>query len=182
MPFNKGLPQPILDALHKIEPGAEFTQNGNQVHSKTSNRSYFVKLGTVHETEQYIGEAESLRAMYAACPGICPKLFQCSVDEKTRNSIFVSEYKKIGALGKTEAAELGRMLADMHLNGKSSSGKFGFEIPTFCGATRMNNGWFDTWEEAYDQKIAELLETLESRRGYQELCELGNKLRETCVP
>jgi len=128
-----------------------------------------------------MGEAESLRAMYAACPGICPRVFECSVDPTSQKPLFISEYKKIGSLNKNAAAVLGGMLADMHMKGQSSNGKFGFEVPTYCGATKMRNGWHSSWGETYDRKIADLLETLEKRGGYEDLCDLGKQVREKWV-
>lgn len=138
-------------------------------------------MGRERDTEQYTGEAESLRAMHAACPGICPRVFECLVDQVTGCPIFISEYKSMGPLDKRNAAELGRALADMHRNGRSPTGQFGFAIPTYCGATRMRNGWADTWGKTFDRMTGDLLQTLQDRGEFEELCRLGGQVRKKYV-
>lgn len=168
-----------MAALHRIEPGAAFIESGYQVQSLKTNRCYFVKYGATKDAEHFEGEAESLRAMYAACPGICPRLFEYSLDEISHKPIFISEYKRISRpLNNDAGRQLGEMLAEMHLKGISPNGKFGFGIPTYCGNTRMRNGWDETWAAAYDKKVGDLLDTLKEAGDHEDLCAMGSDLRE----
>jgi len=178
------IPPAILSALQRAEPDADkfFQSSSSQFQSSSSNKTYFAKEGSPSDAEQYYGEAESLRAMYAASPGICPRLFECSVDASSKRPVFVSEHKKIGALNKHSAKALGSGLAEMHMKGKSPTGKFGFEVPTYCGATRMENGWSETWAEAYDRMIGGLLERLKQNNQYEETCQLGEEVRKRVIP
>ncbi|KAF8585836.1 fructosamine kinase PKL/CAK/FruK [Ramaria rubella] len=185
MPLSSSIPPAISAALHRVEPDAQFIRTGSsQAQSSTSNRSYFVKQGSSggSDMEQYRGEAESLRSMHAACPGICPIVFESSVDPATKQPVFISEFKKIGSLNKHSAAALGRSLAEMHNKGKSPDGRFGFDVPTYCGATRMRNGWSKTWAEAYDKMIGDLLETLRYTGQFDDTCRLGEEVRKRVIP
>jgi fructosamine-3-kinase len=108
---------------------------------------------------------------------------------------FISEYKDMSPLTERSAAILGRRLAmEMHGyasrpssgtesesesdgHGPTSGLGFGFGVPTFCGATRLRNGWYETWEQCFDVLIGDLLSTLEARGGYSELCRKGQDVR-----
>ncbi|KAF8516741.1 fructosamine kinase [Hysterangium stoloniferum] len=180
--FSPDIPPAILAILSHLEPGAHFYLSGASKVQSSSNRSYFVKQGSKSDIEQYTGEVESLRAMYAACPGICPRVLEFSVNEASQRPLFISEYKDICPLNKHSAAALGSALADMHSNGQSPTGKFGFGVPTFCGATRMRNGWEDTWAAAYNKMLGDLVDKLKDAGGYEELCSLGDQIRSRVIP
>ena len=173
------IPPTILAALQRVEPSTSkfFPSSGNQFQSTTSNKTYFAKEGAPEDAEQYRGEAAALRVMYEAAPGICPRLFESSVDAASRRPVFVSEYKSLAPLNKHSAAALGGALAEMHVKGTSPTGMFGFDVPTYCGATRMENGWSGTWAEAYDRMIAGLLDRLNQGGQYQETCTMGEEVR-----
>ncbi|KAI9092590.1 fructosamine kinase PKL/CAK/FruK [Phlyctochytrium arcticum] len=179
------LTNPVLQKVFaKIEPkaGDSLVQSGSTVYSPTTGQTYLVKQGPHSEKEHYEAEAESLRLMYAAQPGICPCLLECALDPDSDTMIFVSEYKSLKSLNAAAAGELGRMLASMHTHSSSQAEKFGFSIPTFCGRTRMRNGWTDTWEETFDRKIGDLLDTLRKDGSYNELCAKGDVLRKVAIP
>lgn len=169
------LPSNILSELAKIEPGAEFTGAvGGRVRS-SHGKSYFVKLGSPSEGEQYTGEAESLKEIDIGATGLAPKVFAAGTFEDGK-PFFISEYKDMGRLTDKSATVLGRRLAT-ELHAYTSPDGFGFKVPTFCGATRMKNGWYDSWEECYSEMIGDLLEKLQRRGGHQELCTKGDSIR-----
>ena len=174
------IPQSLLDKLKQIEPDADFSGSLPKVRSSTG-KVYFAKLGSSREAEQFEGEAESLKAIDAAAPGLAPKVFVSGTTEDGR-PFFVSEYKDIGSLSGAGDV-LGRRLAtEMHVH-KSPEGLWGFEVPTYCGATRMENGWFDTWAECYTMKIEELLGYLRKKGGssYAGLIRKGERVRDEYV-
>ncbi|KAF9076019.1 fructosamine kinase [Rhodocollybia butyracea] len=174
------LPSIILKELEKIESDAEFTGKlGGRVQSSNGN-VYFVKLGSSSEAEQYTGEAESLRKINFGAPGLAPNVFASGTFEDGK-PYFISEYKDIGYLTDKGAAVLGKRLAtELHAY-KSESG-FGFQVPTYCGATRMKNGWYDSWEKCYSEMIGDLLERLKKKGKYQELCTKGESVRKEVIP
>lgn len=177
----------IVQAIQKDDPGVTLTRTSARPNVRsTSGREYFTKIGNPSDTEQYVGEAESLRAMHIAAPGLVPRLIACAtIDEETKelpNDIgrpfFVSEYKNLGSFTDTSARVLGKRLA-LELHAYKSTQGFGFHVPTYCGATRLANGWHETWEQCFDALIGGLLTTLERRGGrYSVLCKKGHQIRE----
>ncbi|KAI0257177.1 fructosamine kinase PKL/CAK/FruK [Lactifluus subvellereus] len=178
------IPLHILKELERLEPGAQFSGVLPQV-SSSSGKSYYTKAGSPKEREQYVGEAEALKAMALAAPGLTPSLlalkFVNERGEETENSgaaipIFISEYKDITSLTEQSGAILGKRLAQELHNYTSSKG-YGFEVPTFCGATRLRNGWYETWERCFDTLVGDLLSTLSARGGHSDLCRKGQDVR-----
>jgi fructosamine-3-kinase len=209
------IPPHILKQLEHIESGAQFNGGLPQITS-SSGKTYFAKVGSPKEREQYVGEAESLKAMALAAPGLVPSLLAFGfVDEngeeiqidgiidgdggnagtssppdppdlddgrgqQVERPFFISEYKDMSPLTERSGAILGKRLAtEMHgyTSPNYGTGGFGFKVPTFCGATRLRNGWYDTWERCFDVLIGDLLSTLEARGGYAELCRSGQDVR-----
>ncbi len=177
----------IVQAIEKDDPGATVTHSLAKPNVRSSSgKGYFSKIGTSRDTEQYVGEAESLKAMHIAAPGLAPRVLACAtIDADTKelpNDVgrpyFVSEYKDLGSLTDASARVLGRRLASELHEYKSTHG-FGFYVPTYCGATRLENGWYETWEQCFDALIGGLLTRLEKRGGsYSGLCKKGHQVRE----
>ena len=173
------IPSIILECLQKLEPDSQFSGGLPHVKSSSGN-SYFAKVGSSGEKEQYVGEAESLKAMGAAAPGLVPNVLASGIVEESGKPYFVSEYKDLTSLTEKSGAALGRRLATEMHRCKSEKG-FGFEVPTFCGATKMRNGWYGTWEECFDAMIGDLLQTLEGRGRYVDVCSKGREVRKRCM-
>ena len=161
----------IQEVLEEIEPNAIFT--GPLPKVKSSNgKTYFVKMGSPSEAEQYIGEAESLKAMGAGAPGLVPAVYKCGM--KDGRPYFISDYKEMGS-GKAASVLAKRLATEMHRYA-NPNGKFGFEIPTYCGATRLQNGWFDTWEECYSSMMKDLVNQLKKRGKFTEVCNKADRV------
>ena len=106
-------PHPIFARIltkHRPASSENLTQDGHN-HLLLSGEQFFAKLGIANEKDQFIGEAESLKAMYTAAPGLVPKLLECGVidnesdehDADLGRPYFLSEYKDIDHL--SNAAE-----------------------------------------------------------------------------
>ncbi|KAI0094296.1 fructosamine kinase PKL/CAK/FruK [Irpex rosettiformis] len=155
----------------------------------SSGKSYFAKIGSMSEKEQFVGEAEALKAMHIAAPGLAPELIECGdIDEETSEHpaeigkpYFVSEYRNIGSLTDSTAKKLAKRLAT-ELHAYKSTKGFGFAVPTFCGRTKQNNGWYNSWEECFDALIGGLLDKLKATGGYSELCNEGEQVRKRVIP
>jgi len=172
----------FLKHLEKLEPDAQFTFSPPRLKS-SSGTKYYAKIGTGSEHAQYTAEVESLKALDTASPGLVPKVlasgFFVQGDEESKpgtgRPYFLSEYKELGSLSSEAATVLGRRLAEEVHSYKGTSG-FGFHVPTYCGPTRMENGWYSSWDKCYDALIAGLLFHLKSSR-YSTLRAKGEQIR-----
>lgn len=180
------VPKIFLKYLNKLEPNAQFTFSPPRLKS-SSGAAYYAKVGTTSEHAQYEAEAESLKALDAAAPGLVPKVLasgffnQDGEDTKpgTGRPYFLSEYKDLRSLSSASATILGRRLAEEVHSYKGTKG-FGFHVPTYCGPTRMENGWYSSWDKCYDALIAGLLSHLTSSR-YSALRTKGEQVRKRYV-
>ena len=181
---GSAIPPHILKKLARIEPGAQFSGVLPQVFS-TSGRVYYAKTGSPSDRGPYTTEAESLKALGLAAPGLVPTLLAFGfVDEKGReidngkgSPFFITEYKNMTALTERSGAILGRRLAT-EVHQYTSRKGFGSEVtPYYGGATRLRNGWYKTWEQYVDALIGDLLSALEARGGFSDLCRKGKDVR-----
>ncbi len=168
------LPESILARLNEVKPDASFSGAFPKIQSSTGE-TYFVKQGSPHENEQYVGEVQSLQVMDIAAPGLAPSVLSSGVDAEGRPYL-ISEYKYLSGLSGEAANALGERLATELHQYKSEKG-FGFEIPTYCGATRQKNGWYESWEKCYAAMIENLLEGL-SKKGYDDIVSKGQEICE----
>ena len=171
--------------LEKEQPGINLSQDASSLRSSTGQR-YFAKIGSASDKDQFLGEAESLKAMYAAAPRLVPRMIGSGVIDsgsKERDSdlgrpFFLSEYKDIGPLSSAAAKVLGKRLAtELHAY-NSEDDRYGFHVPTYCGATRQDNGWFETWQECFDALIGGLVDKLRVQGGFEGLCKQADQVRE----
>ena len=166
----------ILQQLKKIEPDSNFSQTSN---GYQGTARYFTKLGSPTEKDQYVGEAESLQAINTAAPGLAPKLLAFGTDEASSKPYFISEYKDLAPLTESAARILGeRMAKELHMY-KSTQG-FGFAVPTYCGVTRLENGWHESWQDCFSSLIGGLLAKL-TRQEYKELVKKGETVRQRYI-
>ncbi|KAG8794807.1 hypothetical protein FRC12_021340 [Ceratobasidium sp. 428] len=167
----------LIEKLTQLFPGQTFTSAGGPRISSSSGSTYYAKAGSPSESEQYRAETRSLELMSAAAPGLCPSVILASHQGRP---FLISDYLDLSSLSSSTGASktLARRLASELHASKSENGKFGFECPTFCGATKVDNGWYDTWEAAYSAMIGGLLDKLEKRGSYKELCLRGREVQE----
>ncbi|KZP25431.1 Ketosamine-3-kinase [Athelia psychrophila] len=183
---RSNIPQILLRHLQGIEPNAKFTGNLPVITSSSGIR-YYAKVGSPLEQEQYIGEAESLKAMTIAAPGLSPKVLASGITEDSLDETlagqpyFLSEYKELGRLTGAGADVLAKRLAT-ELHAFKSDAGFGFAVPTFCGATRQDNGWYETWAEFYSELISGLLSKLKRKGSFSELVAKGEEMRSRGIP
>ncbi|KAI8981390.1 fructosamine kinase PKL/CAK/FruK [Trametes punicea] len=171
-----------------LGPDVTLTQDSSSLRSSTGQR-YYAKIGSAGEKDQFIGEAESLKAIDHAAPGLAPKLIDCGIidaESKERDSdlgrpYFLSAYKDIGSLNSTAAKALGKRLAT-ELHAYKSPDGFGFHVPTYCGRTRQDNGWYQSWPECFDALIGGLQDKLEAQGGYESLCTQVEQVRKRVIP
>lgn len=171
----------LIDKLRQLFPNETFSSSGGPRITSSGGSTYFAKAGSSSESEQYRAETRSLELMQAAAPGLCPRVILASHEGRP---FLISDYLDLTSLSSSAAASktLARRLASELHASKSENGKYGFECPTFCGATRVDNGWYDTWEAAYSAMIGGLLDKLESEGSYRELCARGREVQKKAIP
>ncbi|CAE6485355.1 unnamed protein product [Rhizoctonia solani] len=171
----------LIEKLQALFPGDTFTAGGGPRILSSGGRTYYGKVGTASEMEQYHAEKRSLQLMSAAAPGLCPSVISASHEGRP---YLISDYLDLSSLSAFPGASsiLARRLASELHTSKFENGKYGFECPTFCGATQIDNGWYDTWAEAYNAMIGGLLDKLERRGSYKELCIKGREVQEKVIP
>jgi protein-ribulosamine 3-kinase len=169
------LPATLQKELEKLEPGSTFS--GQPRVESSSGKVYYAKAGSASEKEQYVAETESLKAINGAAPGLAPTLLSFGYDEADR-PFFISEYKDLSRLDHSAGGKLAKRMATELHQCTNPEGKFGFHVPTFCGATRQKNGWYNSWEECFNAMIGDLFEIIK-RKGssYHSLCETGQRLQ-----
>lgn len=163
----------ILPRLQELEPDASFSGSPPRITS-TSGRVYFVKVGSPRERAQYEGERASLEAINEAADGLAPRVLSFGV-LNSGSPYFISEYKDLGSLTKPAASRLAERMA-IELHKKVSPNGFGFGIPTYCGVTRFQNGWFSTWHQCYASMIQDLLTQLQGKGGQSILLQKGKRI------
>ncbi|OCB89541.1 fructosamine kinase PKL/CAK/FruK [Sanghuangporus baumii] len=156
----------LSQKLSEIEPGAKFLFNLPIVTSASSGKKYYAKCGRRSEREQYIGEIESLKHIYRAAPGLAPKVFHSGVDDDG-TPYMISDYLDIRRHDSKTLTKLATRLATELHRYKSEKG-FGFDVPTFCGATRLENGWYE--------------KGLQEQGDYNSLCPKIRRVREVVIP
>ncbi|PFH54881.1 hypothetical protein AMATHDRAFT_72647 [Amanita thiersii Skay4041] len=179
MIVHSSIPSVLLELLKQVEPEAEFGGSLPKVKSSTGN-TYFAKIGSHAELEQYTGETESLKAINTAAPGLAPKVLSSGCLEDGRPYL-ITEYKEVGSLTDKTGSQLGKRLAT-ELHAYQSSSGFGFGVPTFCGATKQDNGWYATWEKCFCALYEGLLAKLRRKGHYADLCHKGEEVKDRVVP
>jgi protein-ribulosamine 3-kinase len=159
------LPPVLASALRTLDPAATFSGRVPRIAS-SSGKTYYVKLGSPSDAEQFAGEAASLETFSTISPGIAPNVLSFGVDKNTGGPYMISDYLDMGGRLNDKAAKgLAKRLAlEVHSH-TSENGMYGFDVPTFCGATRFDNTWCETWDKAFSGMIESLLERIETDGG-----------------
>ena len=141
----------------------------------TSAGEFFAKWNARTAPDLFLCEAEGLEALRAAGSDLAiPQVVAASAPVGGDPAFLILEYLPPAA-GDDE--RLGRGLAQIH---RSSSARFGFPAPSYCGETRQDNGACDSWLEFYrERRLRPLLVALEragslpsdDRRLYERLLE-----------
>ncbi|GAA5838167.1 hypothetical protein JCM9279_004144 [Rhodotorula babjevae] len=173
-----GLPKHALDLLEPLhDPGTSFTRSGDLISSTSARQRYLYKTAS-GEAVQLLGEAESLRAMNAACADVAPRLLGRGTDEQGR-SWMISEWHELSTIPASEQGRLAELVAKMHLAPAPAGQRFGFVVPTCCGATQQDNAEMDSWADFYgERRIGDLAR----RIGDSELLRLAQEVQQRVIP
>ncbi|TIB97449.1 Ketosamine-3-kinase [Wallemia mellicola] len=177
------LPQKAIQALKDRGHTGSFKLSGSKLYFD-NGKIFLFKSASRSSAEQLIGEAKSLADMSTALPGICPELIDTS-DQDDATFYMITEWHDLGSLSTEQIKRFGKDLARMHLESNETNGRFGYDIPTYCGHTRFKNQWNKSWIDFLNNdRFGYLLEEIcgSNGRGDKELWQLGQTLRNKTVP
>lgn len=117
-----------------------------------------------------------MKTIQNAAPGFAPSILSFKIDNGDR-PIFISHYKDLSPLRDPAAGKALATRLATELQAYKSVEGFGFHVPTYCGATRMKNGWFESWEECFGEMISDLSIELRQERYDEALYSTGEKVK-----
>ncbi|KAK4456381.1 fructosamine kinase [Cladorrhinum samala] len=144
--------------------------------------TFFIKTGSSPQSEaMFKGEFHSLNAIHSVLPNFCPKAHahgRLVGAEKGGSSGMSGKYflatdfldfNLVSGSGQGSGMSFAAKLAKLHtttttpppdpsVNDHPAPPKFGFPVPTFCGATPQDNSWKERWDEFYaDNRLRAVL-------------------------
>jgi len=130
----------------------------------TTEGDYFVKWNKNVPDDLFLREADCLKALAAAKTDlIIPEVFLALAPQENYPGVLLTEYLPPAQDRSKQDEILGRGLAQLH---QFTSGQFGFQSNTYCGATLQNNDHASDWVSFYSHnRLAYLLDLIERKRG-----------------
>ncbi|CAN9365020.1 unnamed protein product [Alternaria alternata] len=152
-------------------------QNGEAV-------SYFLKVsqGDAGRGMMY-GEFHSMSALHGALPELAPRpIGWGEYANEADTYFFLCDFHDMTD-EVPDASDFPEMVAKLHKNGVSPSGKFGFPVPTYQGRLPQDTTECDTWEESFSRGIRRFFELEESSQGQEhEMTELREAIMNKVIP
>jgi protein-ribulosamine 3-kinase len=129
------------------------------------------------------GEFSSMSAIHAAVPGLAPAPIAWGTYASDPNThFFIMSFVEMT----DEIPELDTFpakLAELHRNGLSPTGKFGFTVQNYQGALPQVVTWRDTWEEAFTEGLRAMVIREEKSQGpNEEMIGLLKQLFDRVIP
>ncbi|KAI9719879.1 MAG: hypothetical protein M1828_006009 [Chrysothrix sp. TS-e1954] len=130
-----------------------------------SSLSYFLKVTQNDQGLAMVsGEFVSMSTLYAALEYLTPKPIATGTYAANANIHFF-------------------FLAELHRNGLSPNGKYGFSVPTLQGTIPQYTEWKETWEEFFYNSIKIVMDNEERSQGHDpEVRALCDAVLEKVVP
>ncbi|SOV07530.1 uncharacterized protein UDID_05303 [Ustilago sp. UG-2017a] len=172
--------------------GTSFTSRGASCAlAQPSGLALFAKIES--SVEQTLGEAESLKAMGSALSSgsdkggaeerLTPEVHASGKSQDGRAYLITDYLDLRPSINKSGQKVLGRRLAEMHKRGVNEDGRFGFDVATYCGATRQDNSWNTSWPKFWaDQRIGDLVNRIHADQNDNELKDLEKQMRGKVYP
>ena len=115
-----------------------------------------------------LAEFESMTAIYKITPSFVPKpLSWGSYVSVPETHFFLCEFRDMEEM-MPDKNDVAMKLADLHANGTSSDGRYGFHVTTFNGNLPQDNTWADTWEEFFINGYKHILRLEKESQGPSE--------------
>lgn len=140
--------------------------------------TFFIKTGSSPNSEaMFRGEFHSLNAIHSALPNFCPKAHAHGPLGAEKGSMsgkyfLATDFLEFNLVSGAEGSGMSfaEKLAKLHTTVTTTPAplvnddpsppkkKFGFPVPTFCGATPQDNSWKERWDEFYaDNRLRAVL-------------------------
>lgn len=111
------------------------------------------------------GEFQSASAINAVVPGFVPNVVGWGeyISNKTRVYFYLGEFHEMDPVHETESAhdmnsvEFTARIAELHPQGASPNGMFGFPVSTVCGKTERVVTWEKSWGKLYARQLKLLI-------------------------
>ncbi|KAI7903632.1 Fructosamine/Ketosamine-3-kinase [Cokeromyces recurvatus] len=142
----------------------------------TDKGDYFIKSNSNHNASAWFtAEFLALNRINEAVPGFAPKPIHHSTQGQEMSYI-VTDYIPMGNSSKSDAQkELGRLLSTLHASSIIEQNHFGFDIPSWCGTTELDNTWSSNWAHFWKcQRLEPLLKQVKGQN--EDVDRLGNLL------
>ena len=143
--------------------------SGGSIHEArrlaTSEGEFFVKWSVRCPRDIFFCEAAGLEALRSANADIAvPRVIAATEPSGDEPAFLILEYLEPASSDHVPDDEtLGRGLAAIH---RTRADGFGFDSPSYCGLTRQENQWRDSWVEFFrDQRLQPLVDILSRERG-----------------
>ncbi|BGP24154.1 hypothetical protein JCM10295v2_003061 [Rhodotorula toruloides] len=164
----------LLSPLHP--PKTTFTRSRDLIIPSTSDQQYLYKEAARPAT-QLAGEAESLRRMNRACGEVAPRMIG-SGEMEDGERWMLTEWHDLSSIPASDN-RLANFIAKLHLAPAPPGQRFGFPVPTCCGATEQDNTEEPSWATFFGtRRIGDLVR----RIGDPELSRLGEEVQRRVIP
>ena len=119
----------------------DFLASAERLENSKDGKRYFAKNQS--NAAQLLGEAEGLRRIAQAAPGLAPQIHVAERSADGKRALFISDYISLGTTSSSSMQTLARRMAsELHNPEKHTEiKKYGFPIPTHCGNTEQDNTW-----------------------------------------
>ena len=128
----------------------------------TNVGQFFAKWNEEGPTDLFVREAESLRELSKACTLL--QIPRVIVAQSSPALLITSFLEPAAGTRRDQDEILGQGIAELH---RYTYDQYGFYHTNYCGATPQDNRWSTDWIDFFgQQRIAYLVELIESRRGW----------------
>ncbi|KAJ5674160.1 hypothetical protein N7462_009599 [Penicillium macrosclerotiorum] len=172
---------PPNTTVHSVTPhGASFWTRTARLSAVTDSKpTSYRELGR----GMMSGEFTSMSAIYSVTPHLVPRPIAWGSYSTLQDvHFFLCEFRNMT----DELPDIDTFpvqMAELHRNGKSPDGKFGFYVTTYHGNTPIDHGWSDSWEEYFTRTTRVLLQMEQEVQGpNEEILELSKPFLEMVVP
>ncbi|KAI4191398.1 MAG: hypothetical protein LQ348_003532 [Seirophora lacunosa] len=151
--------------------------------------TYFMKTGP--DKEMFKGEYESLAALHAAVPSLCPQPIAHGKLADSSDHFILTAFIDIEASpgGQSSGLSLAQKLAQLHstpvpIPHGFSRPVFGFHVPTCVGRTLQTNTWNRSWPKFFtENRLRAVWKTVQDNHGTDtELQTLLDRIIKEVVP
>ncbi|KAG9233798.1 Fructosamine/Ketosamine-3-kinase [Amylocarpus encephaloides] len=149
-----------------------------------NSKAYFMKVVDKEKgLEMVRGEYEGQVALRAVIPDNIPlPIAYGTYKEDETKHFYIAEFCDMRDKA-PKPKDLAKLLAKLHTDSISPTGKFGFPITTYKGFFRLQTDWCDSWEVFFARQLREEVEWEKSVRGKDdEMDQLIEQLFETIIP